>query len=183
MPIGDTLTLLATLASAFQALRTSRPDEPPAAGQDAIIDPTLLIALDAANAANDEVVLRHETAGSRLLWLTGLSAAALLLSAFLGAVSSDSADAASPLFILSLIVFVVVVAVVIVIRRVFTLSSPEADDTEALASQEVVEKLLHRRRQLERRNSRRLAVVDIGVDAVLGLVALQVILAALWLID
>jgi hypothetical protein len=184
MPLGETLTLLATLASAFQALRTGRADGSTATSEPAAaIDPAVLIALDEARHADDEVTRRQEAAASRLLWLAGLSAMAVLLSAFLSAASAGSTDATSLLFVLVLVIFVAISAGVIVLRRVFVPAVAFAEGAADLGSLSTMEALIEQRRRLLGRNRRSLLVLEIGADTALVLIAVQVILAGLWLID
>ncbi len=182
MPFGDTLTLLATLANAYQALRFNRPPEA-SADVGPSIDPALLIALDASKTANDETVRRHDAASNGAHLVIGLSAATLLVSAFLGAVSTDSPGGSSPLFIASVIIFIAITLGAIVVRRSFTLRALPSADGAWSGSQETVEKLLRRRQEVEGENRRRLAAVSLGGDLLLLFVALQVVLAAVWLID
>ncbi|MGE0686313.1 MAG: hypothetical protein AB7P33_06200 [Dehalococcoidia bacterium] len=184
MPFGETLTLLATLANAYQALRFSRPPEATAAANDPepAIDPALLIALDASKTANDETVRRHDAASNGAHLVIGLSAATLLVSAFLGAVSSDAPEGSSPLFIASVIIFIAITLGAIVTRRSFALRPLPSGEDAWSGSQQAVERLLKRRQQVEEDNRRRLSAVSAGGDVLLLVVALQVVLAAVWLI-
>ena len=81
MPLGETLTLIATLASALQALRLNRATEATVEAEQPL-DPALLLALDAVKAANDETVRRYDVAANGAHLLIGLSAATVLVSAW-----------------------------------------------------------------------------------------------------
>jgi hypothetical protein len=185
MPLGETLTLLTTLATALQAFRLNRATETAVDEIEApALDPALLVALDAAKAANDETVRRFDSAALGLLLLIGFSAATVLVAAFLGVSSDESADGGSPLFVASLVIFGIVALMGIALRRTCSLRSFPADALPLSAgSLPLIEGMLKTRQQVQQTNGRRLTVLQIGSDAVLLVVAVQVMLAAAWLID
>jgi hypothetical protein len=185
MPLGETLTLLTTLATALQAFRLNRATETAVEEVESAptLDPSLLIALDAVKSANDETVRRYDAAANGAHLLIGLSAATVLVSGFLGAATDSDADGGSPLFIASLVIFIVIAVAAVVLRRICTLRSFPADAVAFTGTSEaVVETILKARQQVHRANERRFALLQIGSDFLLLVVAVQVVLAALWLI-
>lgn len=184
MPLGETLTLLTTLATALQAFRLNRATEtavdeiePPA------LDPALIVALDAVKSANEETVRRYDAASNGAHLLIGLSAATVLISAFLAAATDSGADGGSPLFVASLLIFVLIALSGIGLRRACRLTSfPPNSVAFTGTSATVVETILNARQQILRANERRFAMLQSGSDALLLVVATQVVLASLWLI-
>ena len=186
MPLGETLTLLATLAGALQAMRVSRPTPETPSPPQSEVDALTLVTFDLVRSANEDAVRLHEAAINRLNGLALLSGAALLVSAFLGAVSDDAPEGGSPLFIAAICLFVAVVALVIVLRRVFGVAHLSHQEL-AVAPQnlrlDAIAQIIEQGRETERRNRGRTAVLDLAGDALLLAIALQAVLAAVWLIS
>ena len=187
MPLGETLTILATLANAVQVLRTTnRPAETPAAEPSPAMDTMALMAFDFAKTSNEAASVRQESALSRLNLLLGISAAALLISAFLGAVSGDSPEGDSPLFIGSLAFFCLVCAGAIVLRRAFGVARISLRDFNGAPEDrqwESLERFVEHARRLESTNQRHLMAVELGTDGMILVITAQVVLAAVWLIS
>ena len=186
MPIGETLTLLASLASALQAMRASRPTPETPVQSAAEVDALTLVTFDLVRTANDDAVRLHEAASERLNAFALLSGAALLVSAFLGAMTEEAPEGASPLFIASICIFVMVVTAVIVLRRVFgvtRLSHQELSAAPQSLRLEAIAQAIEQGRETERGNRARVAMLDVAGDVMLLLVALQAVLAAVWLIS
>lgn len=183
MPLGETLTILATLASAVQALRSSRPTETLVEAEQDVLNPMLLLTMDSAKQAHEETLQRLAAASNGTHFLIALSAATVLLSAFLGAVA-DQASSGSPLFIANLGIFVVVVAATVLARRLFAArTNLGLGPANQVDGQEAIEKLIEGLQRVEKANSGRLKALAIVSDVVVLTIALQVVLAAFWLID
>jgi hypothetical protein len=185
MPLSETITLLATLASALQAMRAGRPTEAPAPPAPEV-DALTLVTFDLVRTANDDALRKHESACGRLNLVAVLSGGTLLLSAFLGAVSEDAPEGSSPLFIASIVLFAAAVAATIVLR--WTLPARRTSHNElSVAPQalrlDAVAQLIEQGRQTERYNLRRAFLLDLAFDALLLTLALQVVLGAVWLIS
>ena len=180
------MTLLATLANAVQVLRaTSRTAEAPVEAEPAI-DTMALMSFEFAKAANAETIHRHEAALSRLGGVGFASAIAVLMSAFLGAVSGDSPEGGSPLFIASICIFLIVATGAALLRRFFRVSRLTLDHFAAVPGVEQwesMQRFIEGARGIEHSNHRRLSTVELGTDALMLLAALQVVLAAVWLIS
>jgi hypothetical protein len=187
MPLGETLTILATLANAVQVLRTNnRPAEAPLIESAPVVDTMTLMAFEFARTSNEAAVVRHETALSRLRILFVASTVTLLLTAFLGGVGNDSPVGWSALFIASVVLFVVVCLCVIGLRRAFRVTPLTLRDFDAVTGTEQwesMDRLIHHARDLEATNGRRLTMVEHGADALILLIAVQAVLGAVWLIS
>jgi hypothetical protein len=174
MPVGETLTLLATLANALQALRLSRPpaNGGPAEGDTPSVD---LLALDLVRAAETRIEHEYHAALRRFDWLLALSAGALLATAFLGV--SEGAAADSPLFIAAVATFGVLAVLSIAVRHAFRLQVASLDELRLHSPAEFVERA-HAAQSYDHAQLKRLGM---GSDALLAVAALQVVLCAVWI--
>jgi hypothetical protein len=175
MPVGETLTLLATLANALQTLRLSRP---PAEGAASVPDAAAaeLMALDSLRVSEARLQQEYDSALRRFDGLAAFSAIALLATAFAG--GRNGAEAGSSLLVAAVSAFGLLVLCCVLTRQTLRIQ----DGSLAEHQLESVPQLIDRAREREANNRDRLRWMSRASDAILVIAAVQVGLGVVWVL-
>jgi len=185
MAFGEALTLLSTLASAYQAYRFNKPAEPQKEAEPELL-PATVLAFDYIKSAGQWQQQRHDREMGRLDRLAAISLLTLIAGAGAGAIASRQGDLWSPLFIASLVFFGVVLLGSLMLRRLGSIEAVGVAETgrpEPGSEFRLVQRVVERASQHEERNRRRLALLGLAADVLLLLCGIQALLVALWLLE
>ncbi len=172
MPFGETLAVLATLATALQTFRTSRNTSEPTSPELLTPDPIALLALDAVLSSITRQAEAHKALLHRIDAICLGSGVLLIVIAVL----RFQETVPTALLIANIPIFAMIGAF-----SMATKYSTRVDSVGAATFQE--EALLHvveRAERVEARNNGKLAMLSAVADALKVALALQVVLVATW---
>ena len=185
MPLIETLTLLASLGSALQTLRTGRAVEEQNEGKDAG-STGLLLSYEHVKTSQDATMRADDSVTGRLQLLLLVSGAVVAAVCAVGAGFADDADAGSPLFIAALILFGVV-ALAAAFAVVARLESVAVEGVIArqsvLGDLDFLREMLAQGVRLERSNRRLIASKSTALGVACLCFAAQVVLLAVWVLE
>jgi F0F1-type ATP synthase assembly protein I len=183
MPLVETLTLLASLSSAVQALR-GKEDRP--AGRDET-SAGLLLSYEYVKASQDAAIRANELVDGRLHTLLLVSGAVVAGFVVLGASLLEDVALTSPLLIVTLVLLGFGALATAVTRSLTTpslISAAEAQARQTAVSEwEFLREILTLAAVKERANRRLIATKGLVLELLCLSFAAQVILLSVWVLD
>jgi hypothetical protein len=180
LPLIETLTLLASLGSALQTLRTGRAvEEQNESKEDGSTG--LLLSYEYAKASQESAIRADDSITGRMQVLLLVSGTVIASVSAIGAGFVDGIGAGSPLFIAALALLGVVAiaaALAVTVRpALIALNDGVAGEWEFLRG------VLGRAAQLERSNLRLIATKSAALALLYACFAAQVLLLAVWVLE
>jgi len=184
MPLIETVSLLTTLASAIQVLRSNKPGDPAPAASEAVEASGVVFGYDLARTHYESSVRRLDSSAGHFTLLAASTALATLASVLMVRAVNDEADLGSALIWASLVMTVAVVVGAVLVRA---LTSAQLISTRLALARQSIDAPLQLMEDYVRlavshadRNERSLSVRSLAGDLLLLCAAANVVILSIW---
>ena len=184
MPLIETVSLLTTLANAYQVLREKRPGDPPATPADAAEASGVVFAYDLARTSYESGLQRLDATRAHLTLLAGASGLMTLVSVLAVRAVDADADFGSAFVWAALLLTLVIVSGAVLTRM---LTSPRVIASRSIllrpsadAPLQLMDEYVKLAVSYADQNERSLSLRSVAADLLLVCAAVNVLLLSIW---
>jgi hypothetical protein len=187
MPLIETVSLLTTLASAYQVLRSKPPGDSSAAVTEVAETSGVVVAYDLARSTYDTTLQRLDAANRYLNGLVAAAGIAILLAVLTMRASTDQDLGASGQAIAALVAFVVIAACGALVRLATGARLTDAGEmfTQQPIKQpiELMEVFVRSAAACSARNEKSLRTITLVSELLLLALGVEIVLLVLWVLS